>query len=175
MNPFRVRLGRRHRRQLGSCGLAVLAVLLAPRCGHGNRRATASGPGTRRAAAQPAPEPPVPWLPVHPERQAGLAAVPVFGVCFAGTPPRKLAGAPPTLGPESRYRRHGGVLIAHCLIDPEGYVVAVQVMKAPDPADRQAVALALAGWRFAPAMLAGRPAAVHFLISIPVPRCGFPP
>ena len=170
MKPCRVSLSRRHRRQLGSLGLAGVILLLAPLCGHGDRRRVVLEPGTGSAAARPASEPPVPWLPVHPERQARLAAIPVYGVCFAGTPPRKLAGAPPKLAPESRYRRHGGVLIAHCLIDPEGYVVAVQVMKAPDPADKQAVALALASWRFAPAMLAGQPAAVHFLVSIPVAR-----
>ncbi|HLX07292.1 MAG TPA: energy transducer TonB [Thermoanaerobaculia bacterium] len=168
MNLLRLRPGRCRRRQLGRLGLAVLALLLAPVCGRDDHRRLLTEPGTRRAAAQPAPEPP--WLPVHPERQARLAAIPVYGVCFAGTPPRKLAGAPPTLAPESRYRRHGGVLIAHCLIDPEGYVVAVQVMKAPDPADRQAVALALVGWRFVPAIYAGRPAAVHFLVPIPVGR-----
>ena len=100
--------------------------------------------------------------------------VPVGEVCF-GKRPTKLVGKAPELPPSSVYRRFGGVLLAHCLVDDEGYVVEAQLWRTPDPGDRQAMARALAGWRFAPARgRNGRPAAVHFMLSIRVARdrCG---
>jgi hypothetical protein len=111
------------------------------------------------------------WTAVHPERKQRLIGVAVGAVCFDGIPPKKLAGKPPELPLSSVYRRFGGVLVAHCLVDDEGYVIEAQLWRTPDPGDRQAVARALAGWRFAPARgRDGRPAAVHFTVKIPVAR-----
>ena len=162
--------------------------------GNGQRRATgggagallllfvlaAGGPAAGFGAPVPAPipgmPPPVvapgpPWTPVHPERKQRLMGAPIGEVCFDGTAPRKLAGKPPELPPSSAYRHQGGVLLAHCLVDDEGWVVEAQLWKVPDPADRQAVARALAAWRFAPARRRdGRPAAVHFTVTIPIAR-----
>jgi len=127
-------------------------------------------PGVPPAVQLPAE---TPWIPVHPERKHRLIGVPIGEVCFEGTRPQKLAGKPPDLPPSSVYRCVGGVLVAHCLVDDEGYVVEAQLWKTPDPADRQAVARALAGWRFAPARRRdGRPSAVHFTVTIPVARDG---
>jgi hypothetical protein len=160
----------------GGCGRArstatTAAGDRAPRVDGGQQGdgAPRGGASSRPRAALP---PETPWMPVHPERQARMAGVPVYQVCFDGTPPRKLAGGAPELLPSSPFRRFGGVLIAHCLIDPEGWVVSAQVLKTPDAADRLAVARALAGWRFEPARRAGRPVAVHFTVSIRVTRDG---
>jgi hypothetical protein len=109
--------------------------------------------------------------PVHPERKQRLIGAPIGEVCFDGIPPEKVAGRPPELPPQSVYRRLGGVLVVHCLVDDEGYVVEAQLWRALDPADRLAVVRMLAGWRFAPARRRdGRPAAVHFTVKIPVAR-----
>jgi hypothetical protein len=149
--------------------LALLPVLLPAVM---PAQSPASGPATgafpvlppARATAEP------PWIPIHSERQARLAGKPVYGICFGGTPPRKLAGGPPRLPPDSPLRLTGGVLVAHCLVDDEGYVVAFQVLKAPTGIDPQAVAGALAAWRFEPARRAGGPVAVHYTVAIPLPR-----
>ncbi|HEY6321546.1 MAG TPA: energy transducer TonB [Thermoanaerobaculia bacterium] len=128
--------------------------------------ATGAVPGL--PVAQAIAEPP--WIPVHPERQARLAGKPVHGICVGGTPPRKLAGGPPRLAPDSPLRRTGGVVVVHCLVDDEGYVVSLQVLKAPPGIDPQALAGALATWRFVPARDAGRPIVVHSMVAIPFPR-----
>jgi hypothetical protein len=153
----------------GGAGALLLLLVLAA-----DGRATGLGapipapiPGMPPPAAAAGP----PWTPVHPERKQRLIGAPIGEVCFDGTAPRKLAGKPPDLPPSSAYRRLGGVLVAHCLVDDEGWVVEAQLWKVPDPADRQAMARALAGWRFAPARRHdGRPAAVHFTVTIPIAR-----
>jgi len=140
------------------CVLSALAVIPGAAAG-------AAAAGTPAAVPAGAP-----WIPVHPERKHRLIGAPIGEVCFDGTPPMKLAGKPPELPPSSVYRCLGGVLVAHCLVDDEGYVVEAQLWKTLDPADRQAVARALAGWRFAPARgRDGRPSAVHFTVKIPLP------
>jgi hypothetical protein len=137
--------------------------------------AAVGGAGTGAGAPIPGMPPPLaapaepPWTPVHGERKQRLAGAPIGEVCFDGTPPKKLAGGPPELPPVSAYRRFGGVVVAHCLVDDEGYVVEAQLWKMPNPLDRLAVVRALAGWRFAPARWRdGRPAAVHFTVTIPI-------
>jgi hypothetical protein len=144
--------------------LLLVWLLIATVPAAGAARAGALVPEATAAVEQP-------WTPVHPERLQRLTGVPIGEVCFDGTPPKKLAGNAPELPPGSAYLRFGGVLIAHCLVDDEGYVVEAQLWKTPDPADRQAVARALAGWRFAPARRRdGHPAAVHFTVAIPIAR-----
>jgi len=123
------------------CIAPVLALLPALLPALPPAQPPASGPATgtppglpaARATAEP------PWIPVHPERQARLAGQPVHGVCFGGTPPRKVAGGAPRLPPDSPLRWTGGVVVAHCLVDDEGYVVAFQVLKAPPRIDPQAL------------------------------------
>ena len=61
------------------------------------------------------------------------------------------------------------MLIAHCWIDPEGGVVAAQLLKGPDTETvRAALVRSLARWRFAPAQREGKPAAVHFIVTLEV-------
>jgi hypothetical protein len=175
------RQGRRRRSQAGGmgvhrqlttavvvgCVISALAVIPGAAAAPGSP-APAGAAATGTAAAVPSGPP---WIPVHPERKHRLIGAPIGEVCFDGTPPMKLAGKPPELPPSSVYRRLGGVLVAHCLVDDEGYVVEAQLWKTLDPADRQAVERALAGWRFAPARRRdGRPSAVHFTVTIPIAR-----
>jgi hypothetical protein len=165
--------GNRQRTATADAGVALL-LLFALAAG-GAPSAAAGGLGAPIPGMPPAVEVTSgpPWTPVHPERKQRLIGAPIGEVCFDGTPPRKLAGKPPELPPTSAYRCHGGVLVAHCLVDDEGYVVEAQLWKTPDPADRQAVARALAGWRFAPARRRdGHAAAVHFTVTIPIARDG---
>ena len=145
--------------------LALLPVLLSARLAASDP-ATGAVPGlpVARATAEP------PWIPVHPERQTRLAGRPVHGICFGGKPPRKLAGGPPRLTPDSPLRRTGGVVVAHCMVDDEGYVAAFQLLKAPPGIDPLALVGALAAWRFEPARQAGKPVAVHYTVTIPLPR-----
>lgn len=149
--------------------LALLPALSpAPLSAHlaASDPATGAVPGLPVAQATAGP----PWIPVHPERQARLTGKPVHGICVGGTPPRKLAGEPPRLAPDSPLRRTGGVAVVHCLVDDEGYVVSLQILKAPPGIDPQALAAALATWRYDPARNAGRPIVVHYMVAIPFPR-----
>jgi hypothetical protein len=149
---------------VGLGNIQVLAPPARPSQGRSEDRESAAPP-----AAQLPADPP--WVPVHPERKRRLIGAPIGEVCFDGTPPKKLVGKPPELPPSSDYRCYGGVLVAHCLVDDEGYVVEAQLWRTPDPADRQAVARALAAWRFTPAQRRdGRPSAVHFTVTIPIAR-----
>src|SRR4051812_8566895 len=102
----------------------------------------ASGPAGRSA---PVPPPEPSWIPVHPERLALLGHQPVYAVCFDGAPPRALVHPPLDLPPGHPLRRTGGIVIAHCLIDPEGWVVQVQILRGPDrPVLREALVRTLA-------------------------------
>jgi len=151
----------------------ALVLLLALRCSPGDGSGASlqrCGRSAHSAQAMATPAAAAPWIAVHPERRARLAGVSIHGVCTSGTPPLKLAGEAPALAPGSPFRRFGGSLVAHCLIDDEGYVVEVQVLKTPHRSDQLAVAQALTGWRFAPARIAGRPIALHFIVLIRVPR-----
>jgi hypothetical protein len=159
------RCGDRKWRAIGAGGLLLLLVVAAGgQAGGGGAPIPGKTPVATAAVMSP-------WIPVHPERKQRLLGAQIGEVCFDGTPPGKLGGKPPELPPASAYRRQGGVLLAHCLVDDEGWVVEAQLWKVPDPAVRQAVARALAAWRFAPARRrGGRPAAVHFTVTIPIPR-----
>jgi TonB family protein len=131
----------------------------------------ASGPsGPVRPPAVAPPEPP--WLPVHPERRALLGQTTVYAVCFDGVPPRARVHPPLDLPPGDPLRRTGGILIAHCLVDPQGWVVQAQLLKGPDtPTVREALVRTLAQWRFEPARRPnGQPAAVHFVVTLRVER-----
>jgi Gram-negative bacterial TonB protein C-terminal len=115
------------------------------------------------------PEPP--WLPVHPERIAELAKLPVYAVCFQGTPPRALVSPPLDLPADHPLRRTGGAVVAHCKIDPEGWVVQAQLLKPDGPRLRQALVRTLFHWRFLPARDAqGKPVAVHFAVVLRIPE-----
>jgi hypothetical protein len=102
------------------CVISALAVIPGAAAAPGS-----PAPAGAAAAAPAAP----PWIPVHPERKHRLIGAPIGEVCFDGTPPKKLAGKPPELSPSSVYRCLGGVLIVHCLVDDEGYVVEAQLWK----------------------------------------------
>lgn len=110
------------------------------------------------------------WFVVAPAELASIEGVPVHAVCFSGTPPKERVKAELELPPRHPWREGGGVLIAHALINARGLVVKAQVLKGPDePETRDAVARCLAQWRFEPAVdREGKPAAVHFLLALPV-------
>jgi len=143
--------------------LALAAVLLL-------LGSVASGPVGRSAPPwRPVAQPEPPWFTVHPERLALLGNSVVYGVCFDGAPPRALVHPPLDLPPGHPLRRLGGVVIAHCLIDPEGWVVQAQLLRGPDrPVLRAALVRTLARWRFEPARRHGQPAAVHYAVSLSV-------
>ncbi|HZF07848.1 MAG TPA: energy transducer TonB [Thermoanaerobaculia bacterium] len=141
--------------------LALLAILLLL-----GDRASAPVPRPAPPPSRPAP----PWLPVHSERLALLGHQPVYAVCFHGVPPRALVHPSLDLPLGHPLRRLGGIVIAHCLIDPQGWVVQAQILAGPDrPVLREALVRALARWRFEPARRPnGQPAAVHYAVSLRV-------
>jgi len=123
----------------------------------------------RPLPASTAPRPEPPWLPIHPERLPRLAKIPVYAVCFGGTRPVAVASPPLDLPAGHPLRRIGGVVLAHCEIDLEGWVVQAQLLKPDAPRIRQALVRTLAQWRFTPARSrSGQPAAVHFVVALKV-------
>ena len=119
-----------------------------------------------RPPSQAAKEPP--WFVVNPEELPSVESVPVFRVCFSGKPPRALEKAELALPAAHPFRRTGGVIVVHTLINAKGQVVKAQILRGP--ADLQdAVARCLRQWRFEPAVTRDRkPAAVHFTLTLPV-------
>jgi hypothetical protein len=144
--------------------VAAFGLVLGGLSGCRAERLSPPEPAPLQGKVAPRPEPP--WLPVHPERLARLAGIPVYDLCVGGTfPRRQVSPSRLTLPAGDPMRRTGGRVFANCLIDPEGWVVQTQLVKGPDqPAFRQDLVRTLADWRFAPARCQDRPTAVHFMV-----------
>jgi len=152
---------------LGPLVLCLLGLASGGLAGSRLEPVTSWRPAPIPATSAPRPEPP--WLPVHPERLARLAGIPVYAVCFGGTRPTAVASPPLDLPAGDPLRRTGGIVLAHCRIDPEGWVVQAQLLKPDAPTIRQALVRTLARWRFMPARSkSGQPAAVHFVVTLKV-------
>ncbi|HKA87534.1 MAG TPA: TonB family protein [Haliangiales bacterium] len=112
-----------------------------------------------REAAPPAP-PPID--PPRPEPPSGPIDLPE-----AATPPRPDAGnRPPDFPEAARQRALEGDVVLKLVIDRSGAVSHLEVLRGQEPfaaAAREAVAR----WRYAPAMLDGRPIAVFKIVKIP--------
>jgi TonB family protein len=117
------------------------------------------GAGTTGASGTSAPEPasdsaaspaPVPARPVYSTRDAGVTA------------PRALRRIAPKYPDEAIAQRLQGGVLLRCVVEADGAVSGVEVVRSIDPSgalDREAIA-ALQQWQFEPARLNGQPVAV---------------
>jgi protein TonB len=81
------------------------------------------------------------------------------------TLPRRLSGEPPGYTREAREARVEGLMILRCVITTSGRVERCQVLQRV-PHMEAAVLDAVSRWRFAPAMLEGRPVAVRYNLKV---------
>ena len=80
--------------------------------------------------------------------------------------PQKLSGAAPVYTDLARRSRVTGTVIVEAIIDEQGNVTNVRVLKGlPMGLDKAAVD-AVQRWRFKPAMLEGRPVKVYYVLTV---------
>jgi protein TonB len=79
------------------------------------------------------------------------------------TPPRRVAGGPPAYPEWARLAGLEGLVALEVEIDEEGAVRGVRLRQSAGERLDQLMLEAVAGWRFAPALRDGRPAAVRFV------------
>jgi TonB family protein len=81
--------------------------------------------------------------------------------------PRKIEGVIPAFPEAARANRVEGVVVLQTVIDEDGVVRDLEVLRSADPALDQAAAEAVRQWRFEPAKLAdGTPVAVYYVLTI---------
>lgn len=78
------------------------------------------------------------------------------------TPPRKLAGAQPT----TPAGVHLGRVVVKAIVETTGRLTRLEVVESLNPIADKAVLRAVSDWRYAPAMLDGKPQAVYLRIII---------
>jgi protein TonB len=101
--------------------------------------------------APPPPPSPLPQQPVH--LHSGIE------------PPRKIANVEPVYPPLARAARQQGVVILETVIDAEGVVETVRVLRGYPLLDQAAVD-AVQRWRFTPARLNGQPVPVVMTVTV---------
>ncbi len=154
-------------------GWWVLVVGAGSCLGGGGHGRLGRGPGASLPRHEVRSAETAPWLIVNPEALARLGKEPVGGVCMGGTPPKRLTSPALKLPAGHPLRKTGYTFIVHATIDRGGAIVKAQILVGPDTPDvRQAIVSNLAQWRFAPAGVDGKPAAVHFILSLVVPSDG---
>jgi len=99
-----------------------------------------------------------------PEKMAGGG--PPYRIGGNVTRPEKIAGAPPQYTLEARKARVTGVVILEAVIDEQGNVTDVRVLKGlPDGLDQAAVE-AVRTWKFSPAKMDGKPVPVWYTLTV---------
>jgi TonB family protein len=119
-----------------------------------------------------APLPPLPHVPADPAAGASAETAPrdeqpgILRVQGEVTKPRKLYAPPPVYTEMARKARLQGVVIIEAILDQDGCVAQLHVLKGmPMGLDGAAVA-AVQQWVFAPARLAGRPVKVYYTLTV---------
>jgi protein TonB len=85
----------------------------------------------------------------------------------AATPPRALASNPPPDYPEeARKTGREGLVILKIVIDEQGRVTVVSVMRGEEPLTSAAVE-AVSRWRYEPATLGGTPISIYRILRVP--------
>ena len=93
----------------------------------------------------------------------------------AGTPyrvegdvkrPEKISGSPPAYTVEARKDRVTGVVILETVIDEQGDVTEVRILKGLPGGLDQAAVEAVRTWKFNPATLDGRPVPVYYILTV---------
>jgi protein TonB len=116
-------------------------------------------PGLLGPAAIAVPGPPPTPVP------APKAAAQVVRVGQGVREPKRIAGAPPEYPPLARSARVQGVVILEAVIDAQGTIELVKVLKSVPLLDGAAVA-AVKGWRYTPTLLNGVPVSVLMTITM---------
>ncbi len=111
------------------------------------------------------PEVPVPGPPSPPPVPEKKTAAQVFRVGQGVREPKRIAGAPPEYPSLARSVRVQGVVILEAVIDAQGTIGQVKVLKSVPLLDEAAVA-AVKGWRYTPTLLNGVPVSVLMTITI---------
>jgi protein TonB len=108
------------------------------------------------ATVVPPPPPPVVESPPGPRAFRPLSM----------TPPARLAGRDPRYTEVARRARLEGVVIVRATIDEQGQLLAAELVRDLGLGLGSETLAALATWRFAPATEAGRPVAVHYMLTV---------
>ncbi|MGE0639573.1 MAG: energy transducer TonB [Thermoanaerobaculia bacterium] len=82
------------------------------------------------------------------------------------TKPERLSGGSPSYTELARKARIQGVVIVEAIIDKEGKVTNVRVLKGLPMGLDQAAVDAVKSWRFRPATLNGRPVSVYYSLTV---------
>jgi TonB family protein len=82
------------------------------------------------------------------------------------TRPEKISGAPPAYTVEARKARVTGVVILEAVIDEQGNVTDVKVLKGLPAGLDQSALEAVQSWKFNPATLDGRPVPVYYTLTV---------
>jgi len=80
--------------------------------------------------------------------------------------PEKISGSPPVYTVEARKDRVTGVVILEAIIDEQGNVTDVKVLKGLPAGLDQAAVKAVETWKFRPATLDGRPVPVYYTLTV---------
>ncbi len=80
--------------------------------------------------------------------------------------PEKISGSPPVYTVEARKDRVTGVVILEAVIDEQGNVTDVKVLKGLPAGLDQAAVKAVESWKFNPATLDGRPVPVYYTLTV---------
>lgn len=82
------------------------------------------------------------------------------------TRPEKVSGAPPAYTEEARKARVTGVVILEAIIDEQGDVTNINVLKGLPMGLSEAAVEAVRTWKFKPATFEGRPVKVYYTLTI---------
>lgn len=108
---------------------------------------------------------PVPGVPAPPSVPEPKTAAQVFRVGGGIREPRRIAGGAPEYPAIARSVRVQGVVILEAVIDAQGTIERVKVLKSAPLLDGAAVE-AVKGWRYTPTLLNGVPVSVLMTITI---------
>lgn len=82
------------------------------------------------------------------------------------TRPEKISGSTPPIPEEARQAGVSGVVVLEAVIDEQGNVQDVRVLKGLHPALDEAAVESLRTWRFKPAMMDGKPVKVYYTLTM---------
>jgi TonB family protein len=137
---------------------------------------TAEGRNDEEGQSEPGRRTEPEWFVVNQAELRSIEGVPIGAVCFNGSPPKPVATRLLELPDTHPFRRGGGVVVVHTVINAKGLVVKAQILRGPEtPELREAVVRCLREWRYEPARdRHGAPWAVHFMVTLAVPAPSSP-
>lgn len=137
----------------------LLALVLLLLCSCGSRGQAAPPPRIDYRS--------IPWVQLHPESLRGTREDRIFHQHATATRPVLITHRKPVFPPS---KARSGVWIVDAVIAPDGQIARFRLIKGPsrDEATVRALADALAGWKFEPAKVEGKPIAVFYALTVNV-------